>query len=78
MNPVTESAKRKRACMFFLVVGYFCLLGLGLNIVARIGWFHVGIPGLNGFGSRWKWGLGAALCFVFAWYTERSSRTRQI
>jgi hypothetical protein len=77
MSRLSERTNRKRAGMFFLVLGYFCLLGLLLNIFARMGWFHIRVPGLNGFGSRWKWGLGAALCFVFAWYTERTGDTQR-
>jgi len=71
-----DQASRKRTGLVFLVLGYFCVLGLLLNIVARLGWFHLHIPGLDGFGSRWKWGLGAALCFAFAWYTDRASSRR--
>ncbi len=76
MSRLVREANRKRASFVFLAIGYFCVLALLLNIIARLGWFHVRVPGLDGFGARWKWALGAAVCFVGAWYVERSDTGR--
>jgi hypothetical protein len=72
MRPADDN--RKRLVRFFLVVGYLCVFGLVLNLCQRLGWVHVRLPGLTGFGARWGWVLGAALCFVLAWYVERTGR----
>ena len=72
MKRQTKDANRTRAELLILVLGYVCLVDLLANIVARLGWIHVRLPGLNGFFSTiWKATLAAALCFFLAWYIER-------
>jgi hypothetical protein len=73
----TKNANRTRAELLILVVGYLCLVDLVGNIVTRLGWIHVRLPGLNGFFSTiWKAALATALCFVLAWYIDRQPGRR--
>jgi len=76
MSRPANNSNRKRAGLFFLVLGYFGVLGLAFNICVRFGWISARLPGLTGFTARWEWALGTAVCFVFAWYIERLGRGR--
>ncbi len=76
MNHIAPDVQRRRAGQFFLIAGYFCVVALLCNVFARLHWFNVHLPGLDGFGARWKWALSAAVCFVLAWYLERLESRR--
>ncbi len=76
-NADAVDSNPKRFGRVFLILCCVCVLALLLNIVARLGWLPAHLPGINGFGARWRWALGAVVFFALAWYMERLGARRK-
>jgi uncharacterized protein (TIGR04206 family) len=77
MRRTTDSRGPSRVGPVVLAGACVCMLAVLVNIAARFGWIHLRLPFLTGFTARWVWGLGAVVCFIFAWYIERDSSRRR-
>ncbi len=74
-RPVDGTTKRIQS--LFLIAGYTCALGCLVNVLVRLGWLHVGVPGFYGLSALLKWALASAVCLIVAWYLGRPERGRR-